>query len=89
MKLNMQKAGDKLFGAVGMVLIALLIGGVLVVISGNNMLEAYGSLISGASVVFLGCSVLSGLVMNCIAGLIFSPPMLSLKVFLAIVLHLL
>ena len=44
----MQKAGDKLFGAVGMVLIALLIGGILVVISGNNMLEAYGSLISGA-----------------------------------------
>ena len=48
MKLNLHKAGDKLFGAVGMVLIALLIGGVLVMISGNSMLEAYGSLISGA-----------------------------------------
>ena len=48
MKLNLHKAGDKLFGAVGMVLIALLIGGVLVMISGNSMFEAYGSLISGA-----------------------------------------
>ena len=48
MKLKMQKTGDKLQGAVGMALIALLIGGVLVIISGNSMVEAYGALISGA-----------------------------------------
>ncbi len=48
MKLNVKSASDKLFGAVGMVLVALLIGGVLVIVSGNNMFEAYGSLISGA-----------------------------------------
>ena len=48
MKLDLQKTGNKAAGAVAMVAAALLVGAVLVMISGNNPLEAYSTLLSGA-----------------------------------------
>ena len=48
MRLDLRKARSMVFGAVAMVVIALLVGAVLVLISGNDPLEAYATLISGA-----------------------------------------
>ena len=48
MKQNLRTAGREILGTVLMVIMALLIGAILVVLSGNSILEAYGAMLTGA-----------------------------------------
>ncbi len=48
MKQNLRTAGREILGTVLMVIMALLIGAILVVLSGNSILEAYGTMLTGA-----------------------------------------
>ncbi|WP_330672910.1 ABC transporter permease subunit, partial [Anaerocolumna aminovalerica] len=48
MKTKLLNSGKKAAGAVAMIALALIIGAVLVLISGNKPMEAYATIISGA-----------------------------------------
>ena len=48
MHLNAKKAVTQVLGTVCMILIALVLGGILVTLTGNSPIEAYGAIIRGA-----------------------------------------